>query len=392
MKLEVYDDSGEVRVYDISFANYKKTMQDELVDIDGVSKEADLLKLIDAYCSDKKLVAYDKTNKQIEEKLSSLEFERLLEYEFSFIYFTSGTTGVAVGAFKTKENILKELEELQKLFSRYRIEKVVVTVPFVHFYGSLLGAFYALEGDIDIVIKEHFLPNDLLAMCNSGVMVITTPLYIKSLNRLGTEKNLEETLFISSTAPLFTETIREFQANFHADIMQIFGSTESGGIAYKLNDQELWTPIEGVEVLQKENGGLKVASPFISKLLLEKSFKKTDGVLETFDFIEMYESGFKLVGRSSQIIKIAGKRYSTVEIEALLEKDSRITNALVYVSTNKDALRGEELDITLESKNISKKDIKELLKREFNNIRFTINLRLVDEIKTTSIGKKMLIQ
>ena len=391
MRLEVYDDSGEVRSYDFSSKKYRPSK--EIVKIDGSSKEEDLLRLIDAYYSDKKAILYDKNNKQIEEKLARLPLEKFLEFDFSFIYFTSGTTGEPVGALKALSNIQSEIEELKRLFLDYEIKKIVVTAPFIHFYGSLLGAFYALECDIDIVIKEHFLPHDLLKMCAKGVMVVTTPLYIKSLNRLEAQKNLEDTLFISSTAPLFKESAKEFKDKFKADVIQIFGSTESGGIAYKKNDEELWTPMGRVELSQNDSEELCVKSPFISETLYEESFRKTGGRLETFDFVEMVGDRFRLVGRSSQIIKIAGKRYSTVQIESALERDALIKKAVVTVLAKKDTLRGEELDIVLEADSkLSKAYIKELLKREFNNIRFSVNLKLVDKIKTTSVGKKMLIQ
>lgn len=391
MKVEVYDDSGEVRSYDFSSKKCRATKN--IVMIDGSSKECDLLKIVDAYRSSSKAILYDKNNKQIEEKLNKISPEKFLEYDFSFIYFTSGTTGEPVGALKTMPNIQREIEELKSIFSPYEIKKVVVTAPFIHFYGSLLGAFFALESDIDIVIKEHFLPNDLLDMCKSGVMVVTTPLYIKSLNRLGCTKNLQGALFVSSTAPLFPDIAKEFNSRFQVDVIQIFGSTESGGIAYKKNDEELWTPMKGVELSLSESSELEARSPFISEILYEKDFKKTGGSLKSFDFVEMVGDRFRLIGRSSQIVKIAGKRYSTVQIESVLENDSLIKKALVSVSVNKDTLRGEELDIVIESDSTVKKTyVKEILRREFNNIRFSINLRQVDEIKTTALGKKMLIQ
>jgi len=224
-------------------------------------------------------------------------------------------------------------------------------------------------------------------------MVVTTPLYIKSLNKLNIQKDLNKSIFVSSTAPLFPDIAKEFHKNFSADVMQIFGSTETGGIAYKFNDEENWTPINKVKISQNNEGKLNVKSPFISNILYEKEFIITNHQIQTFDFVEIEQNQFKLIGRSAQIIKLAGKRYSTIQIENILESQENIEKAVVFVTTNKNALRGEELNITLQTKSdILVKDLKTLLKKELSNIRFTINLKLVDKIKTTLVGKKMMIQ
>ncbi|MEZ4692580.1 MAG: hypothetical protein R2837_00835 [Aliarcobacter sp.] len=109
----------------------------------------------------------------------------------------------------------------------------------MHFYGSLMGLFYPLFNNIDIVLKEHFLPNDLLDIIEDNSLVVTTPLYIKSLNRISSSKNLSNSIFISSTAPLQKDDAKEFNEKFSSNILQIFGSTETGGIAYKYNDETI---------------------------------------------------------------------------------------------------------------------------------------------------------
>ncbi len=392
MILHVHDDNGEIRKYEINEQNYAKTDTNEISLIGSDTKESNILKFIKSFYSGSKAILYDKSNKTIQEKLNSLDLEQFLKYDFSFIYFTSGTTGSPAGALKTKENLLSEIKQQTKLFKKYDIKKIVVTVPFIHFYGSLIGALYGMVNNIDIHIKEHFLPNDLLDMCDENTMVVTTPLYIKSLNKIERKENLSSSIFVSSTAPLFPEIAKEFKEKFNTDVMQIFGSTETGGIAYKYNDEQFWTPVETVNISQNEEGELKVTSPFVSNMIFEESFKETNGSIQTFDYIELKDEKFKLIGRSSQIIKIAGKRYSTLQIENILEEQSNIEKAVVFVTANKDALRGEELNITLQTKDqIGVKEIKDILKKNLSNLRFNINLKLVDKIKTTSVGKKMLL-
>ena len=276
---------------------------------------------------------------------------------------------------------------------KYEIKKVIVTVPFIHLYGSLMGIFYPLFNDIDIILKEHFLPNDLLDIIDENSLIVTTPLYIKSLNRINSSKDLSKSLFISSTAPLLSDDAKEFKEKFSSNILQIFGSTETGGIAYKFNDEILWTPLEKVTTSLNETNELKVKSDFISNIVFEKEFKQTNQQIQTFDYVEFINNKFKLIGRSSQILKIAGKRYSTIQIENILEKIEGIEKAVVFVNSSNNNLKDEILDITIESKkDFLSKDIKKILQAELSNIKFSINLKIVDKIKTSAVGKKLAIQ
>jgi len=175
--------------------------------------------------------------------------------------------------------------------------------------------------------------------------------------------------------------------------MQLFGSTETSGIAYKYNDEELWTPLNKVNISTNEQNELKISSPFLSKILFENEFKTIGNNFQTFDYIEQHGDKFKLIGRSSKILKIAGKRYSTIQCESILEDIVEIQKALVFVRSSDDTFKNETLDITLESKKIfSSLEIKKILKSKLSNLKFSIQLHYVDKITTNAIGKKLLIK
>ncbi len=404
MELKVFHDNNTITSYTIT----KETLLNEkyinkISYIASTQKEENALKIFQSFFSNAKSILFDTSNKSILSQLSQLnvqEFDDSLQintifdpYEFSFLYFTSGTTGLPVGALKTKENILSELQILDKLLTSYDIKRVIVTVPFIHFYGSLFGLFLPLFKNIDIILKEHFLPNDLLNIIDKNSLVVTTPLYIKALNQLSSTKDLSHSLFVSSTAPLLREDARIFNQKFSSHILQIFGSTETGGIAYKFDDELLWTPLESVLLSTNDDNELKVTSPFISDILFEKKFKKTNQEIQTFDYVEFEKEKFKLIGRSSQMLKISGKRYSTIQMEHILEQIDGIEKALVFVDTSSSSLKNEVLNITLESKKVfTHKDIRNILQKELSNIKFSINLEIVNKIPTSSVGKKLRIE
>ncbi|RXJ76728.1 aconitate hydratase [Arcobacter sp. F155] len=403
MKIEVHNDNGTITTHNINKKDFtNSSLQNHLGYINSKSKEQNALNIIKAYFNDSKIILFDETNQILKEKLDELNIKEFLhkkkintifdEKDFSMMFFTSGSTGNPVGALKAKKHLEEEVEVLTKLFEKREIKKVILTVPFIHIYGMLFGLLYPLLNNIDIVLKEHFLPNDLLNLVDDNSLVVTTPLYIKALNKISQEKDLSKATFVSSTGPLDSQNAKEFSEKFNTDVIQIFGSTETGGIAYKLNDEILWSPMPKVEIQTNEQNELKVLSPFVSTTIYENSFKDINGVMQTFDYIEKENEKFKLVGRSSQILKIAGKRYSTIQIENILEEEEEIKKALVFVSSDNDSLRGEVLDITLESsKEFTAREIKKILQSKLSNLKFSLSLKHVDKIPTSSVGKKLKI-
>jgi len=403
MNLNILNDDGSTNQYIIE----KESLRDEHLKhkvsyISSNSKEQNALNIFKSYFSDARSILFDESNKILVEKLKNLNIPEFKSgkiintifdnKDFSFVYFTSGSTGQSTAALKTKENIESEIRSLSMLLSKYNIQKVVVTVPFIHIYGSLTGLFYPYFNDIDIEFREHFLPNDLLDIIDENTLVVTTPLYIKALNQISSKKDLSKSLFLSSTAPLSIDDVKNFNTKFSCDIVQLFGSTETGGIAYKFNDEVLWTPLADVVIETNVNNELKVKSPFVSNELYEKNFTVTNGEIQTFDYIESYQDKFKLIGRSSQILKIAGKRYSTIQIENILESQAEIKKALVYVKNDTNSLRGEVLDITLETTKVFiVKDIKKLLQVKLSNLKFSMDLKCVEKIPISSVGKKLRI-
>jgi len=403
MKLKVYNDDNTITEYEIKKELFfDKSIENKVSYIASNSKEQNVLKILKSYFSNAKSILFDNTNKILLEELQQLKIKEFDEVvydknnifhskDFLFLYFTSGSTGFPTGALKTRNNIFSEIDNLTLFLEKYNIKRVIVTVPFIHIYGSLFGLFYPLKNSIDIILKEHFLPNDLLDLIDGNSLVVATPLYIKALNQLSFKKDLSTSIFVSSTAPLSSIDAKEFKNKFNSNIIQIFGSTETGGIAYKYNDEELWTAFNNVRLSTDNENKLKINSPYVSNIIYEKEFRQTNQIIQSFDFVELFNNKFKLIGRSSQILKIAGKRYSTIQIESILEKIDGINKALVLVN-NSNSLRAEILNITLETnKKFLIKDIQKILKKELSNLKFSINLTIVDKIKVSVTGKKLAV-
>lgn len=389
MNIKVLDDNKNTKVYKYD-EFFDKDLQNKVLLVNSHTKEESIQDILSAYFSKAKPIIYDKENILVDNMLKSFDYTILDCIDFSAIFFTSGTTGMPTGAIKTSHNIEKDLDDLVKIFANFDIREVVATVPFIHVYGFLVGLMLPYRLGVDLVFKEHFLPHDLLEFAKKGSLIVTTPLYIKSLILLDETKDLKDTIFISSTVPLSAQIAKEFTDKFNTTLIQIFGSTETGSIAYKKQDDELWLPFDSVEISLNSQGLLGIKSPYVSPFLLQNSkLETTSSQIQSFDYALVEQGKFKLIGRDIHIIKVAGKRYSTIQIEDILEQIDGINKAFVYVEHRKNELKDEILKVFIESsRTIKSKEIKEILKQNFGHINIPLELAIVDKIPTTAMGKK----
>ena len=227
-------------------------------------------------------------------------------------------------------------------------------------------------------------------LSNGECLVITTPVFIKALGKLDEQRDLSSSMFISSTGPLQSADIQIVESKYNTSLMQLFGSTETGGIAYKFSDTTRWIALDGVK-LEEESERLRVSSAFISEYILNEEIVKINQPFATEDIIQRTVDGFKLLGRSNKIIKIAGKRISAMAIESIIESIPEVKKAIVTLVYKKELLRSEQILIQLESdKTIEKKLIKQKIKECYGVLSIPFKIEYVEKINFSSMGKKII--
>lgn len=311
--------------------------------------------------------------------------------ESSALFFTSGTSGNPIGVVKTHEHIESETRVHQKWLKDERFEQCLVSVPFFHIYGFLFGLSVPIALGLEIVTKEHFLPNEIVALCaTKPTLSITNPVFIRAMLRLRESVDLSKSLFISSSGPLEPHEAALFEEKYSTRLIQLYGSSETGGIAIRSGGDSLWRPLEGVSISSDE-GVLCVESPFVSSEVYDEQFTPIGSPFRTSDIIELSDNGFKIIGRASELVKIGGKRLSMVEIETFLERMEGINEALGFVEYHPEQLRGESLTLYLrgdESK-IHKTVLKKALHDHFGGIHIESKIVMVESIEKTALGKKI---
>jgi acyl-coenzyme A synthetase/AMP-(fatty) acid ligase len=178
---------------------------------------------------------------------------------------------------------------------------VVATVPPQHMYGLEFSVLLPLFGHAAIHAGRPFFAADIaaaLAELPEPRILVTTPVHLRAL--LDSNQPLPAfSGIVSATAPLPPELARDAEARFGAPVQEVFGSTETCVIAHRRTARDgAWTPYAGV-TLHPQPDGTRVEAPQLLQPTVLADIVELDG-----------DGLFRLCGRSTDLLEIAGKRAS----------------------------------------------------------------------------------
>lgn len=262
--------------------------------------------------------------------------------------FTSGSSGPGKLVIKALRHLEDEVVELERLFGAdiAADAEVLATVPAHHLYGLLFRVLWPLATARPFCRSSFLLPEDLLARVGAAehVVVISSPAHLRHLaasQRLGDQSARLDAVF-SSGGPLETATALSLEETLGRGPIEIFGSTETGGVAWRRasasDPSPLWKCFAPVSVATAEDGALLATSPFVTPPETDSENEKTATTTagnasascwRMGDRIEQHPGGFRLLGRTDRIAKIGEKSLSLPEIEAKLGEHPLVENAMV---------------------------------------------------------------
>lgn len=242
------------------------------------------------------------------------------------ISFTSGSTGEPKAIKKNWQEFQKAAElALSQLDLLEQNTTLVSTVPIQHMYGLETSLFWPLCSRLSIYNSRPFYPTDilnsLLSLAKPGIL-ISTPTHLKACIKTDTSWPKIQ-MIISSTAPLNNALAQDIENKFITPVFELFGSTETLSFASRRSSHSShWMPYKSIHLEQE------LDSFFISGGHLTSKIKSND-------HFQLNDNGtFKLLGRSTDLIKIAGKRASLAELNQVLTQIDGIDDGLFFQGKN----------------------------------------------------------
>ncbi len=266
-------------------------------------------------------------------------------HEMFIDLFTSGSTGEPKRIRKSLASFEAEIEVLEDLWGEtIGNAAVVATVPHYHIYGLLFRLFWPLAAGRCFDAVTCRTPDTLqqrLRLFTDSILV-SSPAQLSRLPDLIPLASLQPRprMIFSSGGPLSADVATTFQSLLGQLPTEVFGSTESGGVAWRCqNGDDSWTPLRGIVVDAAADGALIVHSPFL----------ETAQPWRMNDAVEMLPGGrFRLLGRLDRMVKIEEKRVSLPAMEKHLAEHPWVAAAAVLPLTGRRQTIGAAIVLNLD--------------------------------------------
>ncbi len=303
--------------------------------------------------------------------------------------FTSGSTGVPMQITKKIWQLENEVDAIEFTFGKVISKDVVFTrtVSHQHFFGMPFGLLWALSRGSKISRFAISGPHEW----NSRILqvLITSPSFIKSVSQVTSQhKNIGsgiQSIFCAGGI-LDETTFLKLNEITKTRVVDIYGSSETGHIAWRTSPKMPWQVQEGVEIKR----------PIESVLEIKSKFCPNYDWFQTSDLAKELGDSFEILGRADRIIKIEGTRISLDQLVASINSSEFVDDCLISDLENgrrsqlgailKLSRKGIEL-VEEKGKLYIVNAIKDEIKGKVNSISIPRRWRFVDDFPRNSLGK-----
>lgn len=258
--------------------------------------------------------------------------------------FTSGSTGTPKLIVKRLDQLDAELKALQMVWGETLGNATVMsTVSHQHFYGLLFSVLWPLCAG-RVFWRRPFVDPLHVASATAHYERVVWVFSPAHLHRLPADMPWElirakVCAVFSSGGPLRFEAASQVQAGLNRLPIEVLGSSETGGIAWRTQktEKEPWQSFPDVEIRIADNAALEVRSPYLSD---QHWFRCADSAQRVDD------GRFMLGQRLDRIVKLEGKRVALPEVEQCLRDIAVVEDAAVVVLEGKRSRLGAVLQLT----------------------------------------------
>ncbi len=313
--------------------------------------------------------------------------------------FTSGSTGERKRITKTFRQLDNEIAALQLQWGmETQGAPRFATVSHLHIYGFLFKVLWPLCSGAAFYETNFVFWEELLGqLAGDSAVIISSPAHLRHLPQAIRQVggNVRHTTIFSSGGPLSKETSDAIEMAGASIPVEVFGSTETGGIAHRRQGSisAPWRPLPNVSI-KIENELLAVQSPCL---------ENPDAWFVTTDRVQAEEgNSFRLLGRNDRVVKVLEKRVSLDEMESRLTEHSFVSagRILALPASEKSGreLLGAAMELTGEGKECFTREgragviaeLKRHLELHFESVTIPRRWRFVDALPRDAQGKTTL--
>lgn len=301
------------------------------------------------------------------------------------IGYTSGSTGQPTASAKTWASLawptLFNARGLREVACGGRTDTspwIVATVPSQHMYGMEFTAMLPLLAGLAIHDSHPLFPADVaaaLAATAAPRVLVSTPVHLRALVESGVDLPPTAAV-VSATAPLSAELAARVENDFGTRVLEFFGSTETCVIASRQTAREpSWLPHPGVRIAPGPDGAT-VEAPWLTVPM---------PMQDLFDVAP--DGRFRILGRSADMVEVAGKRASIGDLTRRLLGIAGVRDAVVLQPAEPGSARVRRLVAFVVCEGISAQGIAAALAGQVDPAFVPRPIVLVDRLPRNDVGK-----
>ena len=158
------------------------------------------------------------------------------EKDLAVIIYTSGTTGNPKGAMLSHGNLLHNVESCRIVLETVEDDCLAVLLPLFHTYMMTVGIFLPLTvGGSIVLVKSLHPPRAVLQEIFSrrATILPAVPSFYRMMLSAQIPTPLPIRIFISGSAPLPMQTLKEFEKKFGVPLIEGYGLSEASPVVAK---------------------------------------------------------------------------------------------------------------------------------------------------------------
>ena len=243
------------------------------------------------------------------------------------VLFTSGSTGQPTAHAKSWRQLSAGARCLAHAlgWQTPNLRAVIGSVPPQHMFGLEATVMLPWLSATPVHALRPLLPADLetaIEQCARPCWWMTTPVHLRPALQASVPLDRLAGI-VASTMSLPPAVARDAEIRWNVPVVEIYGSTETGALAARRTAKDsLWTPLEGVRVsVQGPEGARQVLA----------TGSHIDVPVVLGDELCIGEDGrFTWLGRSADMLKIAGKRTSLAALNQTITTIAGVDDAVFF--------------------------------------------------------------
>lgn len=250
--------------------------------------------------------------------------EKINAEQLVAIVFTSGSTGKPKANHKHWGALV---DSAQRVATQLKLNEpsqhtIVATVPPQHMYGFETTIIFPLVTGVCVHNSKPFFPEDVrqtLASIEGSTILVTTPIHLRACTKIKLDwPNVD--FVLCATAPLTAQLAKDTEEQLQTTVHEIYGCSEVGVIATRTTTQDpVWSLLTDYKITERLNNFCITTPLSDQEILLPDQIEQLD------------HQHFKLLGRQSDLVKIAGKRGSLNDLKIKLCALEGVDDAVFFM-------------------------------------------------------------